>query len=56
MRDLEEVELFLKAIKEKLRLHPIGIIFRNRNKNLATLAFLDIIPSYRNDIIKKLKV
>ena len=54
MASFEEVEFFLKNVREKLQFHPIGIVFRPRNKNLDTLGILDIIPSYRNEVIKKL--
>ena len=54
MVSYEEIELFFKALREKLLFHPIGIVFRPRNKNLESLALLDIVPGTRNDIIKKL--
>lgn len=55
MASFEEVDLFLKQIREKLEFHSIGIVFRPREKNLDTLALLDIVPAYRNEIIKMLK-
>ena len=54
MTSIKEVDLFLSALKEKLQFHPIGIVFRPRNKNLDTIALLDIVPGHRNEVIKKL--
>ena len=51
---IEEVELFLKNVREKMEFHPTGIVFRPRDKNLDTLAALDIIPGHRNEVIRKL--
>jgi len=42
MTSIKEVDLFLSALKEKLQFHPIGIVFRPRNKNLDTIALLPI--------------
>lgn len=55
MASKEEVEQFLKQFHQKLEIY--NIVFRDdRGKNLSTLAQLDIPPSARIKIIKKLEV
>ena len=47
MATKEQVEKFLKRLKEKIKV--FDIIFRDeREKNLQTLATLEISPTYRN--------
>jgi len=46
----EDVELFLKRLKEKIKIYDI--IFRDdRGKNMQTLAALEITPTYRKQVI-----
>lgn len=55
MASKEEVALFLKQFHQKLEIY--SIVFRDdRNKNLSTLALLDIPPSTRIQIIKEITV
>ena len=55
MASKEEVEQFLKQFHQKLEIY--NIVFRDdRGKNLSTLAQLDMPPSARFKIIKKIKV
>lgn len=48
----EQVEDFLKQIREKAKI--FNVVYRPRDKNLDTLAELDIAPSSRDDYINKL--
>lgn len=48
----EQVEEFLKLVREKIKV--FGTVYRPRGVNLEALAELDIIPSLRDDFIKKL--
>lgn len=50
----DEVEQFLRELKEKIRFFEIA--FRPRDKNLQALAELDILPSQRLEYIMSLKV
>lgn len=52
MATREEVNLFLKEIKEKIEI--FDIVFRPRDKNLNTLAELDIAAFKRVEYIKSL--
>ena len=46
----EDVEQFLKRLKEKIKIYDI--IFRDdRGKNMQTLAALEITPTYRKQVI-----
>jgi hypothetical protein len=54
MPSFEEVELFLKNVRDKLQFNSTGIVYRPRQKIMDTLALLEIIPAERNEIIKKL--
>jgi hypothetical protein len=54
MVNQNEVELFLTALKVKINI--FGIVFRPREKNLQTLADLDISPTQRLVYIENLKV
>lgn len=54
MVNQNEVELFLMEFKAKINV--FGIVFRPRDKNLQTLAHLDISPMQRLEFIKNLKV
>lgn len=56
MPSAEQVEQFLKEIREKMQFHPVGIVFRPRDKNMNTLSLLEIVPANRNEFIKKLTV
>lgn len=48
-----EVEEFLNQMNQKIKV--FGIVFRNdRTKNQNTLLELEILPKYREDIIKSL--
>ena len=50
MATKEQVEAFLKRLKEKIQI--FDIIFRDdRGKNLQTLATLEISPLYRKQVI-----
>ena len=50
MATKEQVEAFLKRLKEKIKV--FDIIFRDdRGKNLQTLATLEITPTYRKQVI-----
>ena len=50
MATKEQVEVFLKRLKEKIKV--FDIIFRDdRGKNLQTLATLEITPTYRKQVI-----
>lgn len=48
----EQVEDFLKLVREKIKV--FGAVYRPRDKNLETLAELDIFPALRDDYISKL--
>ncbi len=53
MASKEQVEDFLKSLKEKIKV--FDIVFRDdRESNIQTLALLEISPTYRKDIILKL--
>ena len=50
MATKEDVEQFLKRLKEKIKI--FDIIFRDdRGKNMQTLAALEITPTYRKQVI-----
>lgn len=50
MATKEQVEAFLKRLKEKIKV--FDILFRDdRGKNLQTLATLEITPTYRKQVI-----
>lgn len=54
MATKEQVEVFLKSLKEKIKV--FDIVFRDdREPNIQTLALLEISPSYRKDVILDLK-
>lgn len=54
MITIEEVQSFLNQFHAKIKVYDI--IFRDdRNKNIETLTALEITPSYRKDVIKKIK-
>lgn len=48
----DQVEAFLKEMRGKIRFFDVA--FRPRDKNLETLAELDIIPADRIDFLHKL--
>jgi len=52
MATKEEVEAFLKEIREKIKFSDVA--FQPREKNLETLAELEIIPIERIEYLKKL--
>ena len=53
MATKEQVEEFLKRLKEKIKV--FDIVFRDdREKNLQTLATLEIRSSYRKDVVLNL--
>lgn len=52
MIDQNEIELFLMALKVKINI--FSIVFRPREKNLQTLADLDMSPMHRLAYIKNL--
>ena len=55
MASKEEVEQFLRQFYQKLEIYDI--VYRDdRGKNLSTLALLDIPPSARTKIIKRITV
>lgn len=55
MATKDEVDKFLKEFKLKTEVY--NIVFRDdRGKNQQTLLELDITPSYRLDVIRKLNV
>ena len=54
MAPAEDVELFLKQIREKMDFNPVGVVYRPRTKNTDTLSLIEMIPGARNDVIKKL--
>ena len=54
MSSRNQVEEFLRTLKEKIKIFDIA--YRNREKNLNALAALEITPVERNNYIKKLKV
>ena len=53
MIDKKEIELFLKEIKEKINF--FGVVFRPRDKNLESLAALDITPLKRVEYLLNLQ-
>lgn len=54
MATKEQVEKFLKTLKEKIKV--FDIIFRDdRGKNLQTLATLEIAPTYRKQVVLKIE-
>ena len=56
MATRSEVELFLKELKDKIQfLAPPEIVFRPRDKNLASLAELDITAYQRRSYLLNLK-
>jgi len=53
MTSKQEIEIFLKELKEKIKV--FGIVFLdNRRKNQETLLDLEISPDQRKEIIQKL--
>lgn len=50
--DKDEIERFLQDLKEKMKVFQV--IFRNREKNLASLATLGITAGARVEFLKKL--
>lgn len=54
MASIQQVELFLKDLFDKIRY--MDIAFRPRDKNLETLAELDISPVKRIEYLMNLKV
>lgn len=55
MATRDDVELFLKQFREKLKIY--SIVFRDdRGKNIQTLATLEITPLYRVKVISNLAV
>jgi hypothetical protein len=52
MATKDQVESFLKELREKIRFNDIA--FRPRDKNLDSLAEIDIVPIDRIEYIKKL--
>ena len=53
MATKEQVEVFLKRLKEKIQV--FDIVFRDdRGKNLQTLATLEISPTYRKKVMKSI--
>lgn len=54
MATKKQVEVFLKTLKEKIKV--FDIIFRDdRDKNLQTLATLEITPIYRKQVVLKIE-
>ena len=54
MATKEQVEEFLKRLKEKIKV--FDIIFRDdRQKNLQTLATLEISPTYRKQVVMNIE-
>jgi hypothetical protein len=54
MATKEQVEAFLKRLKEKIQV--FDIIFRDdREKNLQTLAILEISPTYRKQVVMNIE-
>ncbi len=54
MSNQEQIEEFLSQLKIKI---PIfGVVFRPRDKNLDTLALLDITPNDRLNYLKNLTI
>ena len=51
---IEQIEEFLSRLKTKLFI--FGVVFRPRDKNLDTLALLDITPNDRLNYLKNLKI
>lgn len=54
MTSRQQVELFLRALQEKIRY--MDVAFRPRDKNLDTLAELEITPVKRIECLMSLKV
>jgi hypothetical protein len=48
----DQVELFLKEMREKMQI--LDIAFRPRTKNIDSLAEIDIVPIQRIEYLKKL--
>jgi len=52
----DEVRAFLEGFKQKIDIHPEGVIYLHRDKNFQTLADLDIRPIDRTACLKNLRV
>jgi len=53
MASIEEVERFLMEFKVKMGIWDV--LFKHREKNIQTLADLDITPIYRKQILEELE-
>lgn len=53
MASKQEVELFIRELKDKIKV--FDIVFRPRDKNLDALAELDITPIKRKEYLMNLK-